>query len=314
MDKTETAPITVVISTRNRGASVVKTVQTILRNDYPYFQLRIVDQSDDDLTEISLQPFLDDVRICYIRTPVKGLSAGRNLGIRGAESELIAATDDDCETPINWLRELIGAFTVDRRIGVVFGNILPIPHDSKAGFVMAYVRKEPFLARSIREKHRVEGAGACMGLRRSVWQRLGGFDEMLGAGAPFKSAEETDFAIRALIAGYFVYETPTVAVVHHGFRTWEQGQPLIHGYLYGIGATLVKQLKCGHGSIGQLLFHLAWRWTFEHPVVEFGFCPPRALRLVAFAQGFMDGAVTPVDRARGLYRQPNNPGRRPSAD
>lgn len=301
MDKTDQPNVTVVISTRNRGSRIVKTIQTILLNDYPHFELRVIDQSEDDTTETSLRPILGDSRFHYLRSPTEGVSAGRNVGICHTQSEFIALTDDDCETPKNWLRELVTAFTFDHRIGIVFGNTLPGPHDRTVGFISAYVRNEPFLSQSILEKHRVEGTGACMGLRRSVWQVLGGFDEMLGTGAYFKSAEETDLTIRALLAGYFVYETPHVAVVHHGFYTWEQSRTLIHGYLYGIGAMFAKHLKCRHWSVIQLLLHLAWRWAFEHPVVDFGHRPSRGLRLKAFIQGFWAGVTTSVNRRTGHY-------------
>ena len=143
--------ITVVISTRNRGAGIVRTLQTILRSDYRNFEVRIVDQSEDELTESAIRPFLGDLRVHYTRTTQKGVSVGRNLAIRGSRSELIAATDDDCEIPADWLRELAAAFALDSRIGIVFGNVLSGPHDSKAGFVMAYVRQDTHLARSIRE-------------------------------------------------------------------------------------------------------------------------------------------------------------------
>lgn len=302
MDKTHPPPVTVLVCTRNRGDSIVNTVQTVLLNDYPDFELRIVDQSEDDLTESSLRPFIGDPRMRYLRTATKGLSVARNLAISTTQSEFIATTDDDCETPKNWLKELVAAFALDNRIGIVFGNTLSGPHDHNTGFVSSYVRHEPFLARNIFEKHRVEGISGCMGLRRSLWQRLGGFDEMLGAGALFKSAEEIDLTIRALIAGYYVYETPNVSVIHHGFRTWEQSRSIIQGYLYGIGAMFAKHLKCGHWSIIQVLLHLAWRWAFEHPVVDFGHRPPRWLRLAAFVQGFADGAAVPVERATGRYR------------
>jgi GT2 family glycosyltransferase len=303
----EDSRITVVIPTRNRGAGIVPTVQSILRSEYADYKLRIVDQSDSDLTETSLQPYLDDPRVQYVRIPGKGVSIGRNLGVQGAQSELIAATDDDCEVPGNWLRELVAGFAMDRRIGIVFGNVLAGPHNPKAGFVMAYVRKEPYLARSLRAKHRVEGVAACMGLRKSAWEKLSGFDEMLGKGARFKSAEETDLAIRALLAGIYVYETPRAAVVHKGSHTWEQSPTLFHGYLYGIGAMLAKNLKCGHPSILWLLAQLAWRWAFQGPAVEFGFLPPRWPRLAAFLEGLRDGAATPVNRATGHFSGQRGP-------
>lgn len=242
----------------------------------------------------------------YTRTTQKGVSVGRNLAIRGAKSELIAATDDDCEIPADWLREL-AAFALDSRIGIVFGNVRSCPHDAKAGFVMAYVRKDSRLARSIREKQKMDEVAACMAIRKSIWEQLGGFDEMLGAGAPFRSAGETDLAIRALLAGYFVDETPRIAVVHHGFHFWEQSRSLFQGYLYGIGAMLVKNLKCRHWPIMQLFIHLEWRWAFYHPVVEFECLPPRGLRLAAFVRGLRDGSLAPVNRATGHFVKPGNP-------
>jgi GT2 family glycosyltransferase len=293
--------ITVLLCTRNRADFIIHTVQAILHNEYPDFKLTIVDQSEDNLTERALQPFIRNKHVNYLKTSTKGLSVARNLGISRSQSEFIALTDDDCETPRNWLENMVAAFALNRRVGIVFGNTLADPHDCQAGFVPAYAVKQPFLARSIRDKHRVEGIAACMGFRRTVWQRVGGFDEMLGAGAFFKVAEELDFTIRALRAGYYVYETPNVAVNHHGFRTWDQGRVLIKGYLYGIGAMFAKHLKCRYWSAIHVLLHLAWRWAFEHPVVDFGHRPPRGMRLIAFIKGFLVGLRYPVNKTSGRY-------------
>ena len=291
-------PITVVISTRNRGDGIVKTIETILSNDYPQFELRVIDQSEDESTEASLLPFVKSPRLKYLRTASIGVSAGRNHGINGARNELIAVTDDDCEVPRDWLKELAAAFSVDPRIGVIFGNTLPGPHDPSAGFIPSYVRKDSFLARSIYEKHRVEGISACMGLRRSVWQRLCGFDERLGAGAFFRSAEEVDFTIRTLLAGYFVYETPNVAIIHHGFRTWKQGLTLIHDYYYGTGAMFAKHIKCGHWPIVPLLMHLGLRWPLGGSLVtaSLGKNQQRLLGLKSFIRGFVEGSFTATDK------------------
>ena len=297
-------PVTVVISTRNRGERIAETIQTILLNDYPDFEVRVIDQSDGDATAVAIQKFLNDPRFLYVRTTSRGLSAGRNLGIQGARNELVAITDDDCRTSVDWLRELAFAFGADHRIGVVFGNIYPGPYDSGRGFIISYRRKESFLARSIHDKHRVECLAGCMGVRKSAWQALGGFDELLGAGAPFRAAEELDFTIRALMAGYYVYESPAFSVSHLGFRTVEQGRTIISWYLFGIGAAFGKHLMYRPWTILFLLFRLAGRWAFSHPRVDFGRHPPRWLRLRAFVRGLLAGAVHPVDPATGLFAPP----------
>lgn len=304
MDEGDSPLVTVIISTIHRPESLLKAIQTILESDYPHFEVIVVDQSENDLTVSSLEPFLGYPNIRYIKCARKGLSIGLNLGISHARSEFIAVLDDDCEAPPNWLHELAASFALDRRIGIVFGNVLAGPHDRTMGFIPTYVRKEPFLARSIWQKHRVESISASMALRKSLWHTLKGFDRMLGPGAPFRSAEESDFTVRTLLSSHFVHETPKVMVVHHGFRTWKQGRNLIYGYLYGIGAMMAKHLKCGHWPVIHFLLHLAWRWAFGAPIVDFGHQPSRGLRLVAFVQGFLAGAFTPVDRATGHFVKP----------
>lgn len=296
--------ISVVISTRDRGESVAATLESILRNDFPCFEIRVIDQSADGRTERALQPFLSDHRLCYERSATRGLAAGRNAGIAGADGALIAVTDDDCVVPSNWLREIAAAFASDCRIGIVLGNMMPAPHDRRAGFVQGYVRQQPFLAQSLREMDRIEGVGACMAFRRNMWNELGGFDEMLGAGAPFKSAEETDLYVRALLGGFMILETPRVFVTHYGFRTWEQSRPLIRGYISGRTAMYVKHFKSGNWRVIYPCLHLVWRWAFGRPVVDLGHVPSRWLRLKGFADGLVMGMLTPVDRTSCLYVEP----------
>jgi GT2 family glycosyltransferase len=291
--------ITVAISTRNRGSEVLRTVETILASDYPSFDVLVVDQSDDGRTRDALAPFLGRPRFQYKASARRGLAAGRNEGIAGCQSEFIAMTDDDCEVETGWLREMVNAFLVNERIGVVFGNVIAGAHDKNLGFIPAYSQPEPYLATSITAKHRIEGIGASMGIRRSTWRALDGFDENFGAGSRFCSAEELDFTVRALLRGYAAYAAPAARVIHHGFRSWESGQALIWGYLYGIGGMFGKLLRAGEWPVVVLMGQLGWRWAFGGPVVDLGHKPPRGLRLKAFFRGFVDGfRIAPV-RGRG---------------
>ena len=229
--------LAVIVCTLGRGGRVVDTVRSILAHAPPSLELWVVDQNDDRLATGQLAESLRDPRVRCLSSP-RGLSVGRNAAAAATAAPILAFTDDDCTATPGWLPELIVPFAGDPRVGVVFGSVLAAPHDRAAGFIPSYQRQRPFVARSVWDKHRVEGIGASMAVRASVWQALHGFDERLGAGAPFRSAEETDFAIRALLAGHFVAEIPGAAVIHHGFRGWDDGRVVIHGYLHGIGATL----------------------------------------------------------------------------
>lgn len=289
-------PITALVCTRNRGRLVADTVRGIMANDHPDFEVRVIDQSIDDESEAALAEWKADPRFHYTRSTTEGLSRARNIGVCQARTDIVAMTDDDCQVPPDWLRRMIAAFAGGDQIAIVFGNVIAASHDPARGFISAYRRSTPFVATGVRDKTKVEGIGACMGIRRSAWTALGGFDQMLGAGSEFRSADDTDFVIRALLAGYEVCETPEVHVMHHGFRTWKEGTVLISGYLFGIGAMLAKHIRLRNWSVLRVARGLAYRWVFERPVVEFGFTPARSIRLSGFVQGFIAGAVAPIDR------------------
>jgi GT2 family glycosyltransferase len=299
--------ISVVIATRNRGAAVIRAIESIVPGqggvDGNCFELIIVDQSNDDASEVAVAPYLCFPQIRYHKASSRGLGEARNVGMAIARSELVAFTDDDCTVRPHWFAELQRAFNVDSRISIVFGNVLEGYHDRAAGFITSYVRKGSYVARSLSQKHHVEGIGACMALRKSVWAALGGFDSLLGAGSRFRAAEELDFVMRALQAGHWVYETQRAEVVHNGFRPNERKSALAYDYCFGIGAVYAKHVKCLRWDVLPPVLRLAWRWAVGSPVVHYGTPPPRIPRLRGFLEGVLAGLRTPVDRTAILFRQ-----------
>ena len=301
-DRAPILPFTVVIATRDRGAVVERAVASVLATSYPALEVVVVDQSRDDRSERALAPLLDRAagRLRYLRTTTTGVSHGRNLGIASARSEWIAITDDDCEVPEQWLDALAEAIAEHPEAGIVCGNVLPGPHDPHAGFIPGYVRAEPMLATSIRHKHEVEGISACMALRRSLWRDLGGFDVQLGVGAPLRSGAESDLVVRALLAGVPVYETPRFALVHHGFRTWDDGRDVVGRYWFGTGAMYARLLRRGHLQVLLVLARLAVRTIRRRSRVaaSLGERSFSALRARAFLHGFVTGALLRTGEAQ----------------
>lgn len=303
--KVEAPVVTVVVSTRNPDARIVQTVDSILASDHPCFRLCLVDQSDRVAVRDLLGARLDDPRLHYLSGDRVGLSAGRNAGVRWASSsDVIAFTDDDCAVAPTWLSRITAPFAADPRIGIVFGTVTPAPHDPALGFLPSYTRATPFLGRSIFDKHHIEGMGASMAIRRSIWDALHGFDEHLGAGAPLRSAEETDFVIRALLAGVFAFETPDAVVVHAGFHPWAEAPRVLRDYLHGIGAALAKNLKRGHWEVLAVAGRLAWRFVAARPIIDLGAPAHRRARLFGFLSGARRGWRTPIVRDTGHFEPP----------
>src|SRR5215213_2774185 len=162
---TEPSPaITALICTRNRGASLVPTVSSILASEHTSFELLVIDQSTNDETANALAPTLSDPRLRYVRTPTQGLGVAHNIGLASARSEIIAITDDDCEVPSNWLTTMATPFQREPRVALVFCNVDAVEHDRSAGFIPAFHFARDVLLTSTRDG--LGGIGAGFAIRR----------------------------------------------------------------------------------------------------------------------------------------------------
>ncbi len=280
--------VSVVIPTRARGPLVARTVQSILASPEDFAEVIVVDQSPQKDTFEAASPYLIDPRFQYIHSSTVGISAARNIGVAASTGAIVVHTDDDCEVPLGWVSDVVKIFDRHPDADMVVGSVLSGPCPP-TGFIPSYKVKKPLLINGIVNKHRVEGIGACFGYRRILWSELGGFDELLGVGGHFPSGEEADLMIRALEAGNKVLETPELAVIHHGFRTWDEAGVLIQAHLFGIGGMSAKQIRRGCWAYLYTLSRLALRWAVAGPSVDFGHHPPRLPRLLAFLRGFAEG-------------------------
>ena len=74
--------ISVIICTRNRGALIEATLQSILDGTRQPDELLVVDQSDGTDTRSAVEQFAARVKeVCYLPTPTRGLSRARNVGL-----------------------------------------------------------------------------------------------------------------------------------------------------------------------------------------------------------------------------------------
>jgi hypothetical protein len=84
-----------------------------------------------------------------------------------------------------------------------------------------------------------------MAISRSVAKAIDGFQPLFGAGAYFRSGEDLDFTLRALVANYQVCRINHISVVHHGFRTYQETRRLMRDAMYSAGAVYGCLLRSG---------------------------------------------------------------------
>lgn len=142
----ELYPVSVVISAKNEYLNLKENLLYILEQDYPQFEVIVVDDcSDDDsayfLKKLAEQnPLLKVVTLSSTKNFFKGKKFPLSIGIKSAKYEHILLTDADCR-PVskNWIREMQAGFYGDTDIVLGFS-----PYEKTKGLLNYLIRYETF--------------------------------------------------------------------------------------------------------------------------------------------------------------------------
>ncbi|PKP35529.1 MAG: glycosyl transferase family 2 [Bacteroidetes bacterium HGW-Bacteroidetes-17] len=128
----ELLPVSVVICARNEDYLLKTLLPKILEQDYPSFEIVVVnDSSTDDTLEYledlkRIHPNISIVNIAQNLNFFSGKKFPLSLGIKSAKNELLVLTDPDCEPTSNqWLKNMALAFTPSTEIVLGYGPIKP---------------------------------------------------------------------------------------------------------------------------------------------------------------------------------------------
>lgn len=227
--------LSVVIPTHN-AADVIADQLAALSDqvDAPAFEVVVSDNgSTDDLAEV-----VDSwrARLPHLRrvdaSRGRGVSVARNVGIEHASTDLILVCDADDQVSPGWVAAMHSGLTESP---LASG---PVETALLSGRSAAWVPVDQRTTGLFETwEGRTYGIGCNLGLRREVWEAVGGFDEHFPAGA-----EEIDFAWRAWDLGYRFTYVPD-ALLHYRIRTDLRGV-LRQQYNSGRGtATLYAKFR-----------------------------------------------------------------------
>ena len=298
-----TRRISALICTRNRPDLIANAVGSVLANNHPDFELVVIDQSTDDASERALSGYLADARLRYVHVERPGLSAAYNTGIRTAGADIIACTDDDCVAPVDWLRSVEDAFARHPDAGLLYGQTLPADVDTGDGHIPGIA-----IGDEIRlgggQRFYIYGMGANFATRRSLFDALGGFDEMLGGGGPLKSSQDFDYQYRAYKAGAVCVLTPHVRVTHYGLRSSEQWPATMVNYGVGDGAFYFKHVRCGDVTATRLMLSRFGRTLGRSALSPIRGRGAEWTYLRSFLAGMRASLGFKIDRNNRLYVDP----------
>jgi glycosyltransferase involved in cell wall biosynthesis len=235
-------PISIIVCTRNRLDSLRRCVKALFEVSATCdWELVIVNNGSDDGTKNYLESLpkkFNKVHVVTLLEEEPGLAAARNCGWRTARGELIAFTDDDCYVRNDYVDQLIALFSEHSELGFIGGRILLYDKTDLRETILEdeeflYLKPFTFIAAGTI-------SGANMAFRKSTLERIGGFDEALGAGTRFPS-EDIDAFATALWSGIpGAYDPRPTVFHHHGRKTLQDVHDLWLGYDWGRGAYFTK--------------------------------------------------------------------------
>ncbi len=219
--------VTIIIPTKDKKALLQTAIETILdMTSYPDFEIIVVDnrsQEPEALDYLSSLNQFGNVRVLRYDAPYS-FAALNNWAVKHSTSPLIAFVNNDVEAiSPDWLREM-ASHAIRLGVGAV-GAKLYYPNETvqHAGVVvgigglaghphLGLPRGEPgYFGRAVLTQNFSAVTGACLVMRRGVFDELAGFDE-----TAFPIAfNDVDLCLRACEAGYSVVWTPYAELIHH---------------------------------------------------------------------------------------------------
>lgn len=235
--------LSLVLCTRNRAERLRVSLGYLSKISFPanQWEFVIVDSASSDDTPAVIAEFAGAVpfRVVQIVETAPGLGRARNSGIAAASADILVFTDDDCYPAQDYLQQVLSAFTTDD-LDFVGGRVeLFSPDDGRATVL---TKAEPLFFEPGSFIPAGTVLGANMAVRREVFRRIGGFDELLGPGARFHAADDSEFISRASAYGYRGAYLPGPCVWHHHGRKGAEIEALRRGYDWGRGAFYAATL------------------------------------------------------------------------
>lgn len=219
--------VSIIIPTRNGKALVERCVTSLYeKNDYSHFEVLLVDNQSDCSKSKALFKQLElagKVRLLTFDAPFN-YSAINNMAAKHAKGDVLLLLNNDVEA-INsdWLREMVshairpdigcvGAklYYPDGRLqhaGVItgLGGVAGHSHKYFPGDHPGYFKRLQII------QNFSAVTGACLAVRKSVFEQVGGLNEKDLAIA----FNDVDFCLRVRDAGYRNLWTPYATLVHH---------------------------------------------------------------------------------------------------
>ena len=185
----------------------------------------------------------------YVPSSQRGRAAAVNRGLERVQTRFVAVTDDDCFVDRDWLASM-AAHLREYPEAIITGRVEA--EGDEAVLVVVNSRTS-----AIQRRPRLKYDSMCggnMGVALATIQRIGLLDE----DTCLRTAEDGEYAYRALRAGTAIVYAPDVAVRHFGWRAPAERATQYRDYARSHAGFFGKYLRRGDWFIAlRIIVHVA---------------------------------------------------------
>lgn len=218
--------VSVLIPNKDQSETLKTCLESLKKTAYPNYEIIIIENnSSEEQTYAYYKELERDPKVRIVRWEQKGFnySALNNFGARFAKGEYLLFLNNDIEAiKSGWMEELL-ANCQRRNVGIV-GAKLYYPDDTvqHAGTIIglggiaghAFINlpraRSGYLHKASLQMDLSAVTAACMMMKRSVFEEIGGFEEQLAV-----AFNDVDLCLRTVQAGYLVVYNPEAELYHH---------------------------------------------------------------------------------------------------
>jgi glycosyltransferase involved in cell wall biosynthesis len=209
--------VSVIITSYNYARYIAESISSVLDQDFPSFEVIVVDNASSDETDDVVAGFLGDPRLRYVKNDANiGLTPNHNRGLRLARGDYIVFCSADDRLLPGHVRRTFDYLRAHPATDMVYGGVVFIDAESRPYHVRNMNGQLPVDYDGGRNEFAALLAMGCyiaspsMLVRRRLFDELGPFDETL-------TAADFDLTLRWAAAGKrFAYlRTPSVAIRLH---------------------------------------------------------------------------------------------------
>ena len=305
--------VSVVIPTYKREEMLRRCLQSLLRQDYPRFEVLVIDQDPErPLEALCAAEFADERTVC-VNLPNAGLSAAKTHAVDLARGEICLFIDDDAHARDGWIAAYAETFWLHPLAGLAGGRDLgeweapapewfPLEYSYLIGHYDLDQKSGPLPPGHL-------PIGCNMGGRTKLIRAAGGFDPRFGYSRfrkrPLLAGEDSLLGLRIQQAGWELHYCAGATVDHSiSARKISPRQFLKRNFWEGVTSI---ELRAAQGFPGRRLDYLrsqlpeiamaGMRYLLPRYENRYALTSPQirmmSLRRVAHASGVLFGALFP---------------------